>query len=631
MRYCSGVVLIFAAIGFVSTSGGAEVMPGDDFYSHAQVSATALQKWYNPQGLWDTTGWWNSANCLDAIESVIVAGNGRAYSGVIANTFDLSNTNHFLNEYYDDEGWWALTWIRAFDLTGDPRYLAAAKTIFDDLKASWDDHCNGGIWWSKKKAYKNAIANELFLLVAIRLSERTPGDAGPGSYLDWAQREWTWFNHSGMINARNLVNDGLTDDCENNYQTTWTYNQGVLIAGLTELYTTTGEASCLAKANALASASMAVLVDKNGVLSERYEAQGIGGGDAPQFKGVFIRYLAELYDTTGNPALRDYLVRNARAVWRDDRDTNNNFGLHWSGPVDAVDAARQSSAMSVFLALAGTVTTNCPFAAGAGGNDFNHEVGRPAGTLGWQCGGATDARAGSMLSGPYIEFLPAGKHTVHFRMSLSEASSSRERLASLMVRDDQTGKTLAQRDVRGRDFSAGEARDFALSFKNQTTGDPLEFQVKWNAVADAPELTLADVTVDGFQNWTAANLAHELGRLDVQGNWTANPLQDAASGWLARGPGASDLAASEHEARFELKVDNFNHDTETVATISVVDIDANATVATRDLKRSDFPNVLYQTFKLPFNAVAGHHYDFRTYWHRFAGAPRMTLRCVVVS
>src|SRR5581483_9133810 len=111
---------------------------------------------------------------------------------VIAGTFDRHARGQFLNDYYDDEGWWALTWIRAYDLTGDARYLDAAKFLFKDMAAGWDDHCGGGIWWNKERRYKNAIANELFLLAAARLHQRTPDDRGPGSYLDWARREWRW-------------------------------------------------------------------------------------------------------------------------------------------------------------------------------------------------------------------------------------------------------------------------------------------------------------------------------------------------------------------------------------------------------------------------------------------------------
>src|SRR5260370_29211073 len=113
-----------------------------------------------------------------------------------------------------------------------------AKTIFADLTTGWTNTCGGGIWWNKDtvQPYKGAIQNELFLLTAIRLHQRTPGDAGFGSYFYWATNEWAWFKASGMINGQNLINNGLTPSCQNDGQPTWTYNQGVILAGLAALY-----------------------------------------------------------------------------------------------------------------------------------------------------------------------------------------------------------------------------------------------------------------------------------------------------------------------------------------------------------------------------------------------------------
>ena len=114
-----------------------------------------------------------------------------------------------------------------------------------------------------------------------------------------------------MINSQNLVNDGLDDDCANNHRRTWTYNQGVLIGGLTELYASTGETNYLAEAETLAAAALANLVDDHGILREPREPPVIRGEDVPQFKGIFIHHLATLYDVTGNPVYRDFIVRNA--------------------------------------------------------------------------------------------------------------------------------------------------------------------------------------------------------------------------------------------------------------------------------------------------------------------------------
>ena len=221
-----------ANVAIFALSGGSSSLSltGDDFNANSEAAVQMLLQWYNGSGLWNSTGWWNAANCVEAVENVIVANHDLQYLSVLTNTFNLNAAGSFLNDYYDDEGWWANAWIRAYDLTGNTAFLNMAKTIFSDLAAGWDTTntlCPGGIWWNKSRGYKNAIPNELFLLAAIRLHQRTPGDGGTGSYFYWATNEWAWFKASGMINAQNLVNDGL-NGCANNGQTTWTYNQGVI-------------------------------------------------------------------------------------------------------------------------------------------------------------------------------------------------------------------------------------------------------------------------------------------------------------------------------------------------------------------------------------------------------------------
>src|SRR5690242_17855952 len=97
---------------------------GDDFNANTTAAMTTLQQWYNGSGLWTSTGWWNAANCLDAVESASVAVNGQNYLGILTNTFNLNSGGNFLNTYYDDEGWWAEAWIRAYDLTGNAQFLS---------------------------------------------------------------------------------------------------------------------------------------------------------------------------------------------------------------------------------------------------------------------------------------------------------------------------------------------------------------------------------------------------------------------------------------------------------------------------------------------------------------------------
>lgn len=339
------------------------VVPGS---CHPGVAAgmAVLQSFYNlSTGLWNTTEWWNSANALETTIDYSLVTNSLTYRSNIFNTFEKHKDKRFLNRWFnDDDGWWALTWIKAYDLTGETRYLDMAKTIFNSMKGQWDEQCGGGIWWKKERIYKNAITNQLFLTVAARLHLRTPGDGGAGSYLDWAQRSWTWFKSTGMINGENLVNDGLNDACQNNGQTTWTYNQGVILGGLVDLYQATKDPTLLAQAQAIADAALRTLAP-NGILKEPCEPDC--GGDGPQFKGIFMRNLAYLYQVTRKDAYKAFIVKNANSIWANNRDSANQFGLSWAGPFDRADASRQSSAMDAINAAIAVGTTGITYQAEA--------------------------------------------------------------------------------------------------------------------------------------------------------------------------------------------------------------------------------------------------------------------------
>ena len=324
------------------------VVPASCYHCVA-AGMTALQIFYNSStGLWNTSKWWQAGNALETTIDYSRITNTKNYRSLINNTFEKNKSSNFLNEwFYDDDGWWALTWIKAYDLTGETRYLDMAKTIFNDMKKGWDSTCSGGIWWKKKRIYKNAITNELFMSVAVRLHLRTPGDQGSGSYLDWAQRTWKWFKGRKLINSNNLVNDGLDNNCQNNGKTIWTYNQGLILGALVDLYKATNDKSLLIQAQAIADATIKKLAPK-GILQESCEPSSCGA-DGPQFKGVFIRNLHYLYDITNKPEYQKFITQNANSIWLN-RNRNNQFGLNWAGPVDRADAARQSSALDALNA-----------------------------------------------------------------------------------------------------------------------------------------------------------------------------------------------------------------------------------------------------------------------------------------
>jgi len=322
-----------------------------DHRGRAAAGVAALLQWYHPcTGQWESTGWWNAANALTAVIRYMRLTGDQSHLEVIQTTFTAAQLKHpgFRNRFFDDNEWWALAWLAAYDLTADDQYLAAARAIFASVLGGWDATCGGGLWWNEDRRYKNAITNELFLTLAALLHQRTPGDQ---LYLDWALREWEWLRGSGMIAPEGLVNDGLTTECANNQGTTWTYNQGVILGGLAALHEITGDQGYLRQAEAIADAALRALTSPRGILAEPREPFG-RDGDHTQFKGIFVRYLHELCQHTGNPAYRAFLLANADSVWDNARNPANQFGVRWAGPFDTADASRQSSAVEALIAAA---------------------------------------------------------------------------------------------------------------------------------------------------------------------------------------------------------------------------------------------------------------------------------------
>jgi hypothetical protein len=78
----------------------------NDHRACAAACVERLQHWYDWEtGLWVSTGWWNAANCLEAVIDYSLLNKTDHYHAVIVNTFEKNKQGRFLNQYYDDEQW----------------------------------------------------------------------------------------------------------------------------------------------------------------------------------------------------------------------------------------------------------------------------------------------------------------------------------------------------------------------------------------------------------------------------------------------------------------------------------------------------------------------------------------------
>lgn len=336
--------------------------------ARARVATEVLLDSYDEEKAWFPSSWWNSAVALQTIGDYMKRTGDRSYVDELDHSFETNKGpfpagerstdeiyGNFTSRAIDDAGWWALNWVTAYDLTGDQKYLDMAGTIADFMHGFWDPStCGGGIWWNEERTYKNAVTNGQWVRLTAELHNRIPGDT---AWLERSQEAWDWYVGSGMINAEGLVNDGLTDDCASNGDTVWSYNQGLAIGAPLELWRATGDPELLAAAQRLADAALeSDELVTDGVLTESCDPLGRTCDDnQKQFKGIFMRYLTELADTTGAPRYEEFVDRQAETVWVNDRDSSERLGLRWTGASseaspNVFDWRTQASALSALIA-----------------------------------------------------------------------------------------------------------------------------------------------------------------------------------------------------------------------------------------------------------------------------------------
>src|SRR5271170_518993 len=130
----------------------------------------------------------------------------------------------------------------------------------------------------------------------------------------------------------------------NNGQTTWTYNQGIVLSGLSKLYKYTGDEGLIKAAqNLLAAVLTSPLVTASGILVESCDPFGTCNQDQWMFKGVFFEhlgyFLADLAVMDELPVetrlnlvqmYQSFVQTNAQAVWDVARGQDGVIGSWWA-------------------------------------------------------------------------------------------------------------------------------------------------------------------------------------------------------------------------------------------------------------------------------------------------------------
>ncbi|CAF3355854.1 unnamed protein product [Rotaria sp. Silwood2] len=374
LRILSFTIIIFSLFIFSSTiiTRTDKNDSINEALNWAEVTSTRLVHCYYNEfiGLWIHELEWQSGNTLESLANFLYLIDS-PLKYVFHHTY--IRTGIFAGgDCYDDHQWFLLAWMQIYNVDGNIKYLHRAALIYDIIsERAWSTKsCQGGIQWCPTKDYKNAITNELFLLSSMRLHPYATLLGKPLTYyLDWALKEWQWFQNSGMINDDYLINDGLSstniindNKCVNNNQTTWTYNQGVILTGLALLYNATRNSTLIDIAQNIADSTIERLTYSNGILKEPCEPTC--DNDQKLFKGIFARHLGYLLpyltDTYHIQKYTLFLQKNAISLLSTNRcELDGLFDLFWNNYSSnncnlSRNSATTSSAFDLFISVAKT-------------------------------------------------------------------------------------------------------------------------------------------------------------------------------------------------------------------------------------------------------------------------------------
>ncbi|KAI0065524.1 glycoside hydrolase family 76 protein [Artomyces pyxidatus] len=286
---------------------------------------------------------WTDSNAVEDLHNLMLAAGSNTWSTLGDNSligrsanFPFTDWNLVLGGSNDDAQWiilalWKVADYKASQSLSNTPFMNAASTIYNIVAGQWDATCGGGVWWSTKHTYKNSITNELFLLTSAEGYLRTKEQ----SYLDNANKAWAWLSQSGLRNSNGLWNDGLDfNTCQNNGETTWTYNQGVIASGLGALYAINGDSSLLDAAEVTLDATIAQLTE-NGILKESCDDTSTSTCDSDQkiFKGIWTKHVQYYLTYADDPArtakYAAFLGAQAAAVQQNAETAQGDIGSVW--------------------------------------------------------------------------------------------------------------------------------------------------------------------------------------------------------------------------------------------------------------------------------------------------------------
>lgn len=205
------------------------------------------------------------------------------------------------DKYYDDNQWMVITFMEAYDVTLEVKYLERAEETLRFSLSGWDETLGGGIWWHEKRkaGSKNTCANAPAAVACLRVARERDTAAN----VEWAKKLVAWTNEhlqdkDGLFFDNKKAADGKVHEMK------LTYNTGLMIRANLGLYRATGEAKYLDEAKRISAACKAFVSEKTGAYR-----------DGMKFSHLLAEADLELYRATGDEAALGRARKLGEVAW----------------------------------------------------------------------------------------------------------------------------------------------------------------------------------------------------------------------------------------------------------------------------------------------------------------------------
>ena len=230
---------------------------------------------------------------------------------------------------YDDIMWWVISLARAYELTGDEKYLERSETGFERVwsgspvvgdNGSYDPVRGGMYWaWDQQNPVgspdpgmgKMACINYPTVVAAMTLYNCTKNE----KYLNKAKEIYEWSNK----NLFNPKNGRVPDSNHNGGISNWhalVYNQGTCIGAAMMLYKETGDVKYLDDAILTANYTKNQMSNNGAMPFENGIEQGI-------YTAIFSQYIIRLIEDGKQYQYLPWLWYNIDSAWENRNKSQN--------------------------------------------------------------------------------------------------------------------------------------------------------------------------------------------------------------------------------------------------------------------------------------------------------------------